>query len=609
MPTLAELVELSRTELQAVAKEYGVKANQTSAAILAELTEVLSKSTAVAEDAALEPEATVSTEEMASDAVTEDAPKEDEPIVEAAPDISDAAPMEEPAAEEPEQVEAPMVEEAQPTEEPMPVEEPVVEEKEEVTTSVAPEVSAPAAAEANEQMEELDFEQAEAMAEAEAEADRLSEGLAAQAEAKSAAPAAVAAAPKPAVTFSSTWASVAAHVAVKTQAAESSDSKMRKANGSVLPRVATLGQKARAKLEGSNQWEDRFGGYGSLYKVRDGPSVNAYADAAMRSTNAGSAPSMDTGYADRFQGPDSRYRKGLRQSALPIHDSKVYEAKQMDESIPLPAVASIAPVGTKREIMPGNIRFEGVDSIYNVPVGPAPTAYDPSAADAPTASAPSFEHGYADRFAGPTSLYNAPVGPSVTHYDTTAINGSTSSLGGIALDKQSTDRFEGANSIYNAPAGPADGPMAYDATAVKDAQAASQQAIPFDKGNADRFAGPDSLYNVPAGPAVTAYDAVASLESIKNSVTSHVKSFESGNADRFAGHDSLYRKGLRRSTVPEARDPSSFRGEAVKAPISKNAMRGASLRANLKSMISKDMQLKAVAEDDMEEIKENEMIA
>ena len=57
MPTLAELVELSRTELQAVAKEYGVKANQTSAAILAELTEVLSKSTAVAEDAALEPEA------------------------------------------------------------------------------------------------------------------------------------------------------------------------------------------------------------------------------------------------------------------------------------------------------------------------------------------------------------------------------------------------------------------------------------------------------------------------------------------------------------------------------------------------------------------------
>ena len=66
---------------------------------------------------------------------------------------------------------------------------------------------------------------------------------------------------------------------------------------------------------------------------------------------------------------------------------------------------------------------------------------------------------------------------------------------------------------------------------------------------------------------MTAYDAVASLESIKNSVTSHVKSFESGNADRFAGHDSLYRKGLRRSTVPEARDPSSFRGEQVSRTI------------------------------------------
>ena len=171
-----------------------------------------------------------------------------------------------------------------------------------------------------------------------------------------------------------------------------------------------------------------------------------------------------------------------------------------------------------------------------------------------------------------------------------------------SFDKSESQRFGGQDSIYNAPAGPA--VTAYDPAAVKDA-AVSVTAASFANGNADRFAGHDSQYNVPAGPAVTAYDPTASIEAIQDSKSSHVKSFESGNADRFAGPDSLYRKGLRRSTIPEARDPSSFPAAAggVKPTIAKsgNAARGAALKANLKAMISKDSSmLGAVAEEEQE---------
>ena len=98
---------------------------------------------------------------------------------------------------------------------------------------------------------------------------------------------------------------------------------------------------------------------------------------------------------------------------------------------------------------------------------------------------------------------------------------------------------------------------------------------------------------------MTAYDPAASLEALKDSTSSHVKKFESGNADRFAGPGSLYRKGLRCSTVPEARDPTSFPKAAPSiAKGNAAAMRGASLKANLKAMISKDTKLKSVSEDE-----------
>ena len=75
-----------------------------------------------------------------------------------------------------------------------------------------------------------------------------------------------------------------------------------------------------------------------------------------------------------------------------------------------------------------------------------------------------------------------------------------------------------------------------------------------------------------------------------------VAPMESGYTDRFAGPTSLYRKGLRASTIPEARDPSSF---PAKKTIGKPASvsRGAALKARLKA-------LGTVAET-IEESKEN----
>ena len=107
---------------------------------------------------------------------------------------------------------------------------------------------------------------------------------------------------------------------------------------------------------------------------------------------------------------------------------------------------------------------------------------------------------------------------------------------------------------------------------------------------------------------------MASVDAIKSSKASHVKKFESGFADRFAGPDSLYRKGLRRSTVPEARDPSSFPAKPTIGKATNPSARGAALKANLKAMISKDVaKLGAVVEEEhdpmMEDVKENEIAA
>ena len=76
--------------------------------------------------------------------------------------------------------------------------------------------------------------------------------------------------------------------------------------------------------------------------------------------------------ADRFGGHDSRYRKGYRQSTLNVHDAATWEVKQVDDAVPLPTVAALAPQGEKREVVNANERFVGPSSIYNAPAGPAP---------------------------------------------------------------------------------------------------------------------------------------------------------------------------------------------------------------------------------------------
>ena len=113
-----------------------------------------------------------------------------------------------------------------------------------------------------------------------------------------------------------------------------------------------------------------------------------------------------SGCSDRFAGPDSRYKKGWRQSTMPILDDSVYRAKHIDPNAPLPKVASLAPPCEKPVIIPSNERFVGPDSIYAVPAGPAagPGAYD-VAAPKPAPTGPSFDKPGAERFDGPQSIY------------------------------------------------------------------------------------------------------------------------------------------------------------------------------------------------------------
>ena len=155
-----------------------------------------------------------------------------------------------------------------------------------------------------------------------------------------------------------------------------------------------------------------------------------------------------SGCSDRFAGPDSRYKKGLRQSTMPILDAAVYRAKHIDPNAPLPNVASLAPLCEKAVVVASNERFAGSASIYSAPAGPAagPGAYDPAVAKA---------------------------APSV-----------------LAFDKPGAERFVGPESIYTVPAGPAAGPGAYDPAVAK----AAPSVPSFDKQGAERFTGPESIY-------------------------------------------------------------------------------------------------------------------
>ena len=144
---------------------------------------------------------------------------------------------------------------------------------------------------------------------------------------------------------------------------------------------------------------------------------------------------------------------------------------------------------------------------------------------------------------------------------------------------------------------------AYD-TSV-DACASKQHIVPLDK-QSERFVGPDSYLNAPEGPAVTAYDAAAAHDRSHVSTTSTTHTFESGYADRFAGPDSRYRKGLRQSTVPEARDPSSFpKLQGISKANAANANKGSALRAALKATIAQASKLAPVSESHSTEVKEN----
>jgi len=243
---------------------------------------------------------------------------------------------------------------------------------------------------------------------------------------------------------------------------------------------------------------------------------------------------------------------------MPVHDPAVYGAKRVDESVPLPKVAHMAPQPEKREILPSN-----------------------------------------ERFAGPASIYHAPITPAVNAYDT-SVDACASKLHVVPLDKQS-ERFVGPDSYLNAPEGPA--VTAYD-TSV-DACASKQHIVPLDK-QSERFVGPDSYLNAPEGPAVTAYDAAAAHDRSHVSTTSTTHTFESGYADRFAGPDSRYRKGLRQSTVPEARDPSSFpKLQGISKANAANANKGSALRAALKATIAQASKLAPVSESHSTEVKEN----
>ena len=319
--TPEELQVLSRTELQELAKEHGIKANLKSAKLVAELTAKLCTAAAPVESAQAEPPAAVEPEPMAEEtpevAMEEATSVEVKSAIESAVVAQDVEVM---ADEVPAESTAPILEEEKPADVanvtvPEPAEEPAA-------------VEAPCEMDASTEAEPVDVadaDTAEPMAEEPPAATALNEWAAAstaaptsvetapveapapapqpvETSAPAPAPAPVQApasapspvpAPAPAVSL---WCTAAANIAAQPKSAPVADpSKMRKPNPSVLPRVANLGKQARKPLQHGSSAE-RFGGYGSQYKVPEGPSAVAYADAKMKSTNTGAAPSIQGAY-------------------------------------------------------------------------------------------------------------------------------------------------------------------------------------------------------------------------------------------------------------------------------------------------------------------------
>lgn len=185
----------------------------------------------------------------------------------------------------------------------------------------------------------------------------------------------------------------------------------------------------------------------------------------------------------------------MRQSTASIHDPEVYRAKPVDENVPLPHVAEIAPRVEKPSVQPSNERFAGPDSIYSVPETPAPTTYNTSGGESfgsRSLLVPSFDKSSAERFAGQQSIYSAPDTPAPTAYNPADEVTSSSSLHAPSFNKSSSERFVGPTSIYFAPETPS--PAAYNSNTGEEIGSQSVLVPSFEKSLAERFSGPDSIY-------------------------------------------------------------------------------------------------------------------
>ena len=365
--TIAELTALSRPELQALAKEHGVKANQKSDVLILEVGALICNAKEVASEAPLqnEPVPTASAPVSELVAAAERAPETE--TEENVPETVMVAemPATMPAAEElvPEEIFA--KEQA-----PHPVSEPVPQP----TITEAIDVAAPVT-------EATEAPVAEApVAEAPVAEALVAEAPVAEAPVEKAAP----------------------QSRLPSPAAHGSAPKKAKHEASSLPRVASL-KHPTLKHPTPNR-NDRFA---ELHQVPVGPSPTAYNPNARKATPP-SGMSFGSGNSDRFAGPGSLYRKGLRKSTMPIHDPSVYRAKVVDDSVPLPVVATLAPTVEKREVTPSNERFAGQDSIYHSSDAPGVNHYDTTSGDGfgtTSTLVPAFDKSTGERFAGHDSIY------------------------------------------------------------------------------------------------------------------------------------------------------------------------------------------------------------
>ncbi len=516
LPSLAELAsgQLSRQDLQALAKEHGVRANQKSELIILELGAIA---------AAAKPEAAPITEPVATELESESE------RVDSEPESTDAT--EEEASPDPAPIAEPVTTEAEPTE--------LACEHVAMETEVEPAAPQP-----------IDEAPTLAMCEATASSVPVAPVSWADAEQELASqqaaqdkPAAAAAAPK----RTEAWKAVP-FVPLKSSKPPTSFKEF--TSGAEREHSLKSIEAANKKREQDRQRE------AASAARRQASSARQKEMAARRHPAPEPAPApapvAPAPYAAHMI--ELRLSTALPNPALSLPGTRCEDSRgppvdaRRSGPAPLPRVATLAPPPAKVELAPRD-RFAGPDSIYNASAAPPPTAYDTAVKPSAPLSVGAFEKG-SERFAGPDSIYNAPDAPAPTAYDATVKPSAPICVG--AFEKRS-ERFAGPDSIYNAPDAPA--PTTYDAT-VKPSAPVSVGA--FEKGS-ERFAGPDSIYNAPDAPAPNAYETT-----VQPSAAVGVTTFDTGYADRFDGPDSRYRKGLRKSTMPVTDAPKV---SDVEAPL------------------------------------------